>query len=173
MLTTPIAIYAADFSDRGAGNDRHLWTPGNLRHVVAALDGAPVVLTTDKLTGHTRIGVTLKEVVLNSYAAGRNALIYTDKFGDHAVSCTDLGPAIVPITEFAAGHDPKWVALETVRNECSAAIDYIKDRDHDGKLTGRYTAKPGLRWVDVEFTPCDEEWPTRYRVELDLISATA
>jgi hypothetical protein len=158
--TYSCAIAARDFNSNTNDPNRDEWTPGQIRHLIAALNGAPVAITIDKATGHTAIGVRLVEVtgctinsdyphVLVEYneVNGPTSRVY------HRLS--NVGPFIIPLTD--AGSRAKWQALDTWRAE-TAAAGRIARRFHaddtgDQDVPGTWTVEPGAWYVTVSFRP--------------------
>lgn len=113
MNLSTAVIKASDFYETGDNKDtRDGWKSGALRHVVAALAGSPVVLITDKQTGHAVIGAKL--IGLSHSVGGGETLVY--EFGDGSRSAAlvfTLGSVIVPLESPQA----KWDALDRFREE--------------------------------------------------------
>lgn len=161
FTTSTTAIHVRDFSARTTDVDRDMWTAGKMRHVIDALNGSPVAITVDGQTGHTVIGVRLVGIVPGGngdHARVRIESSHETETG--AVACSTqahllftLGPVITPLMP-AAG-DAKWHALDTHREECSAAIAYASARhgEVEGRAWGSWTAAPGARDVTVTYRP--------------------
>lgn len=130
------------------------WTAGKLRHLVAALDGAPVAVVTDNRTGHAPINVRLTGVV--AMRGGGRGLTYEfvdARFGVGVAWDSQVG-VVLPLT--AEGANAKWRAVESVRRERSAAIQRAQAEhgDAEGRAWGRWTAEPvGLDEVAVRYEP--------------------
>lgn len=155
-MPTTCAITARNFYDSRV-NGRAEWTAGMLRHVVAALAGRPVAITTEAQTGHTLLNATLVDV-----RSGWDYPVLTIEMplSDGETYRTTplifkLGETIVPLDPPAsAGPDAKWTALNTYRNEKSAALEYVKaQRPEASEWWGVWKMTPGLRNVVVTYTP--------------------
>lgn len=103
MEITPVQAVARSISTR----DFHLrmnepgvdeWTAEKLEHVITALNGAPVVITLDKLTSFTVIGAT---ITLND---ARDQLLVTMEHDPEPTSYSffTLGSVITPIGAMGA-----------------------------------------------------------------------
>lgn len=148
----PCIIRPQDFSQIVTDSNYRTWTVGPMRHVIAALDGQPVAITIDKMTGSTRIGVKLVRIQ-GSRGGGGYDVILEDKFGNHAFSLFSLGEAILPLVEeTVASKDAKWVALDSFREEKSAATRRAQEEHGDGRY-GKWSAAPGYADVTVSFEP--------------------
>ena len=154
--TSSCAILARDFSNSMADVLRTRWTAGKMRHVIAALDGTPVAITTDQMSGHTLLGVRL--LGLTETFGGGECVIIKGADDDPAwprpvaYSLTTLGEAIIPLSEQTATTGAKWVALDTYRNERSAAIQRAK-RERPDCDYGRWSAVPGRASVSWRYDP--------------------
>lgn len=120
------AILASDFSRSTKDVLRNQWTAGKLRHLIAALDGQPVAIVTDGMTGSTLVGVTLERLVGKMHGTGHNVVI-ASTLPDGTVQRTAhrieaLGLAIIPLTPEPGTKGAKWVALDSYREEASAVI---------------------------------------------------
>jgi hypothetical protein len=167
MVQTTVVINSSDFTHSRYGTGEREWTVGALRHLITALNGQPVALTTN-WTGHTVFGVVLMAVGLPMYGTGF-ALTYSDEHGNHSVPLSLIGTAIMPLP-----HDMSWDvkgrALDSYRKESAAAIEHVWREGH----RGTFEATPNLHSVYVRVTP--EEGganPTLHEVALHTLhSAT-
>jgi hypothetical protein len=153
--TTTCAVKASDFSHRTTDPLRDEWTAGKLRHLIAALDGTPVIVTVDRQTGHTLVGVEL--VGLRASFASSNVEVgvrsqYTD---GTSVTCWhlafSLGSTIIPLGDSQA----KWNALRSYGDEQSAAIQRAQAEhgEPEGRAWGEWDATLGHHHVGVTYTP--------------------
>ncbi|MBM0205769.1 hypothetical protein JNW90_24200 [Micromonospora sp. STR1s_5] len=151
--TTSCVIRAQDFNPNTADRNRSTWQVGTMRHVIDALAGTPVAITTDRLTGHTQVGVRL---VRAYYSDGPRILIdYTLSTGEVQRTRYDLrniGDTIVPLARTST-KDAKWTALDTHREESMAAIRWAKANHGEGREDGQWSADPGSGEVRVRWTP--------------------
>lgn len=150
--TSTTVIRARDFSDSTTDADRDTWTLGKLRHVIAALDGAPVAITVDRLTGHTEVGVRLVGIACGRFVDHGPVVERTLSDGTTQrtiFSRHSIGDTITPLDRSSA----KWTATDSVRNEASAAIRLARAEHEAAHAYGRWTATPGLDYVDVTYTP--------------------
>jgi hypothetical protein len=140
--TSTAAIKSTDFEYRRADSmfreiHHKEWTEGMLRHVIAALDGARVAITTDNQTGHTIIGAKL--VGFSSTPNVDRGLLIEYPDGHRlVVHIFQLGETIIPL-EQAGLKDAKWTALETYRNERAAAHPLFLAKMNGVKPTGTGT----------------------------------
>jgi hypothetical protein len=146
--TTSTAIRARDFSNSTTDVLRDRWTEGKLRHVIAALNGAPVVVTLDRQTGHTVVGATL--VRTGSTYSYDSALIVGTEYGTCGYFLPSVGDTIVPLLEPVVTKGAKWVALDSWRLEQGAAIALARE------------ARPDLDYGKWEATPCKNSVVVRY-----------
>ena len=151
---TTCVVRAQDFSDSVKDATRHEWTAGKLRHVIAALEGTPVIITTDRQTGHTLVNVTL--VGIRESFSGQTQLGIHSEFSDGTSSTIwhlafMLGDTIVPLTNGNA----KWAAKDTFRDERSFAVE-LAQAEHgeiEGRAWGKWSACPGRYGVSVRYEP--------------------
>lgn len=156
MSHTTAAISASDFSDDITDSHRALWTAGKLRHVIAALDGTPVAVVTNKMTGHAVVGVTLDGLRQNPDGGGHQVLItYEYAPGESTRTWThvlNIGETIIPITGMGAhpSPSPRWTALETHRREGYNAIILARATDLPaGEEYTRLRTRSGLDYVHI------------------------
>jgi hypothetical protein len=150
--TTASTITARDFSDRTTDTLRDRWTQGKMRHVVAALDGRPVVVVLEAGTGFTMVGVRLLGVRDNFYG-GAGRVLVESTFEDGTTSVLayrleDVGP-IVELEGPVVGGGVRFRAVETYRAEVSAAIRFAQERH--GKPEGRNWGAWRVGYVGADF----------------------
>jgi hypothetical protein len=147
--TTTCAVKASDFSHRTTDPQRTEWTAGKLRHLIAALDGAPVIVTVDRQTGHTLVGVELVGLRA-SFMSIRSQ--YADNSGDVVWHLAfSLGDTIIPLVDNQA----KWNALRSYGDEQSAAIQRAQAEhgEPEGRSWGEWDATLGHHHVNVTYAP--------------------
>jgi hypothetical protein len=154
---TTCIIRAQDFSQLTTDDDRNRWTGGKMRHVLAALGDAPVVITTDNQTGHTLVNVTLTGLRTGWAGCGYELGIHSE-FSDGTSSTIwhrldNIGDTIIPLTD--AGQGAKWDAVRSYREEASHAVE-LAQAQH-GKTSGRewgnWRTHVGYSEVSVTYTP--------------------
>ena len=151
---TTCVIRAQDFSDSVTDVNRNEWTAGKLRHVIAALDGSPVIITTDRQTGHTLVNVTL--VGIREGFSGQLQLGIHSVYSDGTKSTIwhlifMLGDTIVPLANGGA----KWAAKKSYRDEQSYAVE-LAQAEHgepEGRSWGKWNVRSGHRNVVVDYQP--------------------
>lgn len=153
-------ILASDFSDRVTDNDRHIWTAGKMRHVIAALKGRRVSIVTDNQTGHTLFNVRLVGLTTgmsSNLARVQIEYVYApgkSQFTNYLLM--NIGPCITLMPSATTDKRDKWQALNTWREETSAAIGlYHAHREAEGLTSsyGRYEVRPTANSVVVSFEP--------------------
>lgn len=169
-------IRASDFSDSVSDTLRDRWTDGKMRHVIAALAGDPVIVTTDSGSGHSLVGVRLVGITPDPH--GSSLLRIESEHGVTAYSAFMLGDTIVPLAGRGRTRGAKWDALDSYRRERSAAIAVARTlREQDGAPPerGRWEAIPLRDGVIVTYQPQREGAGDRWSmtVPLDRLSAAA
>lgn len=159
-------IRAQDFSDSLKDDDRNRWTGGKMRHVLAAIGDAPVVITTDKMTGHTMVNVRLAGLRTGWAGCGYEVGIVDTYEGCPEGGRTvwhrldSIGDTIVPLALDGTRTDAKWVATRSFNDEASYAVE-LAQAQH-GKAAGRewgnWKAHVGYSEVSVTYTP----YPSTY-----------
>ncbi len=152
--TSTCVIRAQDFSDKTTDPNRSTWTPGKLRHVIAALDGQPVIITTDAQTGHTLVNVTLVGIregfshqwelgIRSVYSDGTESTLYHLMF--------KLGDTIIPLGQTNA----KWAAVRSYSDEKSFAVELAQHEhgDAEGRAWGGWESTTGANSVHVRYIP--------------------
>lgn len=160
VYTSVCTILARDFSTSTADVNRDRWTPGKLRHVIAALAGVPVVVTVDRQTGHTLVGAQLVRAFNGGPGRGERVAIKI-RFADGTENVTNyylpsVGGAITPLARpEGCKSDPKWVATDSYRREVSAAIQTAQARhgECEGRCWGAWSGECAEYGVMVSYRP--------------------
>lgn len=144
-----------DFSHYVTDKDRHVWTAGKLRHVIKALEGRRVVITTEARTGHTLIGARL-EGLRQTPGYGTYQILISWEYAAGQVQRTwyhidGLGPAIT-----AMDAPVKFVVSELARQESSAALKAAREALPECTY-GAWKTTPGYDYVICRFTPQKED----------------
>lgn len=149
---TTSVITARDFSPSTTDPQRDTWTVGKLYHVVKALAGRPVAITTDNSTGHTEFNVILKGAHYGSSQILRVNYDYGTGEQDTDYRVWTIGMIMVMPT--GGRESAKWDALASYRNHCSAAIEIAQQLHGADRRWGTWKAEPidGYR-VNVTYTP--------------------
>lgn len=148
------AITARDFTP--ATDHRHVaWNAGALRHVIAALNGAPVVITLDVQTGNTMIGAVLIGVRHGVRSNHPEVLVryYTGQVVAHTIF--NLGEVIIPLVDETDTQGAKWKSLASYRSERAAAITKA-NAEHgksEGREWGKWDAKLFVDTAQVTYKP--------------------
>lgn len=158
IVSSTAAIKSTDFEYRGKGGndrDRHHkeWDEGMLRHVIAALQGARVAITTEHRTGHTIIGAKLigfsstrnvTRGLLIEYPSGQRCVFHIFK----------LGEVIIPLEQVGT-KGAKWTALDTYRQEEAAATPLFLAQFDGTQPTGngKWEHRVTQRGVVVSYQP--------------------
>jgi hypothetical protein len=172
--TLSTAIKASDFSGKTTDAQRTIWTVGKMRHLIAALDGAEVIVTTDARTGHTVIGAQLVSLRKTPGFGSYDVLVVTEH-NRTWFSLSSIGETIIPLD--ASGKGAKWAALDLYREERSAAIQAAQAAN-PSCAWGEWSAEPGHDWIDVAYEPSTgnpafaDKWGERTRVRFDLADLT-
>jgi hypothetical protein len=171
--TTTTAVRAQDFSSDTTDTTRDRWTIGKMRHLVAALDGTPVVITLDRHSGFAVIGAELLGCTEHPLKGAQVRVKSTFDNGETSLTdyrLAEVGDTIIPLDGRVGGRGAKWIALESYRAETSAAIA-VAQREHgdtEGRSWGRWSATPGYANVAVSYTPSTgnpafaDRWGTRW-----------
>lgn len=155
--STTCIIRAQDFSDSVADPNRTRWTGGKMRHVLAVLGDSPVIVTTDKQTGHTLVNVRLSGLRTGWAGCGYEVGIVDTYEGGPEGGRTmwhrldDLGDTIIPL----AADNAKWRALDSHRNEGSYAVELAQAQHgrREGREWGNWKSDVGFTEVAVTYTP--------------------
>lgn len=147
------AITARDFTP-AQDHRRIQWNSGAMRHVIAALAGAPVMIITDSQTGSALLGAILKGVRHGVYGNSDELLIeYQGRVT--AYKLFTIGETIVPVVSEMGRQSAKWTALDTYREERSAAIQ-LAQREHgetEGRAWGNWDVKLFIDTAQVTYKP--------------------
>lgn len=172
-MNSTVAILASDFSDSTTDVLRNRWTVAKMEHLIAALKGATVAITTDRQSGHTLIGVQLVDAFHGGAGRGTRVAVKME-LSDGTEQTTNyylpsVGEAIIPLTD--EGANAKWTALETYRAQVSQAIKTAMSEhgETEGRAWGAWKGTPlSLTEVDVTYTPHTgnehfaDRWGTRW-----------
>ncbi len=155
-----------DFSQRVTNKDRHVWTAGKLRHVIAALQGRRCIITADKQTGHTLIGARLIGI-RQTPGYGTYQYLYEWEYAKGKTQRTwgrieSLGPAVI-----AMDAGVRFEAAELARLESSAAITAAKALLPECTY-GAWKVTPGPDYVIARFTPQREDGGPETALYIDL-----
>lgn len=145
-------ILPTDFANFTDDSDYRRWTAGKMRHVIDALAGVPVIVTTDKNSGSTLVGAQLTGLA----DEGRRVVVQYRADAVHAVHhhLWDIGEAITPLYELhMPGTAAKWRAIKAYRAEQTTAIDAARKAFPDVDRYGVWSAVPVLRSTYVTYTP--------------------
>lgn len=163
--TSVIDVY--DFSSRTTDVLRDTWTAGKMRHVINALAGSPVVITVDRRSGHSRIGVTLVGVTRGRYDSTGYRVQVRDDHGVTNFRLDNIGAVIVPLV----ADNAKWEAIERARLERMAAISKARAEAPDFDEPLRWEASADANGVHVGAFPCSGQgtravplWSTAYSI---------
>lgn len=171
MTTSTAAILASDFSQSTTDAQRTRWNVAKMSHLIEALAGEPVVITTDRLTGSSLVGAELVRAFHGGTGRGeRVAVKLTLSDGTEQITnyrIVEVGEAIIPLVESNA----KWTALRTYSDQVSHAIKIAKSAhgETEGRAWGAWKGTPlSLTEVDVTYTPHTgnsfyaDQWGTRW-----------
>lgn len=155
--TTSTAIRAQDFSSSTRDALRDRWTGGKLRHLVAALDGAPVAIIVDKATGFALVGARLVGVRSGSLYVDEAQVIVETTHADGTTTRTAyrasaIGDTVIPLGE-RVGRGAKWDLTDAVRREARAAIDRAMTDHGTDRAWGAWTSRPLIDGVLVTYEP--------------------
>lgn len=130
------------------------WSLGKIRYVIAALDGAPVAITTDTQTGSTALNARLIEAFYGGPARGERLTVETT-LSDGTTQRTNFPVdnigMILPLTAEAGVRGPKWDAKEALRNDCQRAIEVARERLTGGY--GRWETRASRDGIGVSYRP--------------------
>jgi hypothetical protein len=168
--STSTAILASDFSQSTADTLRTRWSVAKMSHAILALAGAPVVITPEKRTGFSLVGVELVKAYHDSLGGDRVQVKTTFTDGTEQLTnyrLVEFGEAIIPLTQ----NNAKWTALKTYRDQVSHAIRIAASAhgEAEGRAWGAWKGTPlSLTEVDVTYTPHTgndfyaDKWGTRW-----------
>lgn len=149
-------ILPSDFSHTTRDKDRDTWTPAKLALVIAALDGAPCIITTER-TGHTLVGVQLTGIggtysrsgqflyVKSTYSDGTDRTTHYPLFG------LPKGSAIIPLP--GGKTDAKWDATKHLSDLTTAVGNAFRAQHPDwyGTTWCGYTFDATLTRCSIQF----------------------
>jgi hypothetical protein len=169
-MSSTCAILASDFSKSTADPTRRDWTIGKMDLLVEVLAGSPVVITTDRGSGHTEIGVRLIRAFDGGPSRGPRVTVErTLSDGDTQQTnyfMWSIGETIVPMEEQPI-KGFKWRVLDLYRERSWEAIQAA--REIAGHDRGKWEAHPlsAHRWV-VRYTPQSTDAPHADYWTIDL-----
>lgn len=147
------AISARDFTP--AQDIRRVqWNSGAMRHVIAALAGAPVMIITDSQTGAAQLGAILRGVRYGRYGNSDELLVeYRGRVT--AFKLFTIGETIVPLVDEMDRKSAKWVALDSYHKERSAAVTkaVAEHGASEGREWGEWSAKLLIDTAQVTYKP--------------------
>jgi len=152
---TTCILRAQDLSERITDDDRYRWTGGKMRHALAALGETPVIICTDRQTGHTMVNVILVGLRTGWGGCGYEVGIrsaFSDGSGSTIWHRLDnIGDTIVPL----AAHDAKWAMTRSYADEASYAVELAQAQHGkaEGHDWGVWTTDVGYSEVAVTYTP--------------------
>jgi hypothetical protein len=158
MNNTTTTVHASDFSTSTADALRNRWTVGKMRHLIAALGDATVIVEIDSRTGFALMG-RLTEVFNGGPIRGNRLTVVTvlEDGTEHAThyNLNNVGAVMVlPGQGKRAEHSAKWDALKSYGDERMAAIDHVRPKaEADGLTYGKWEATPCDGVVSVTYTP--------------------
>src|SRR5215207_365681 len=156
MLNSTCVILASDFSNSVVDPLRDEWTVGKMAILIEVLGETPVVITTDKGSGHTEIGVKLIKAYNGGASVGPRVTVERT-LSDDTTQRTNfwlpgVGETIVPLEAGKA----KWDALQLYRARSGEAIARVRpDAEAEGYNYGRWEAYPtdSATRFNVRYTP--------------------
>lgn len=176
LSTTGSVINARDFDSNVTNPNRDLWNGGAMRHLIAALDGGPVAIVTDKLTGFTEVNVILGGVRQSSEVR----IDYRWDTGVGEVNriwhhLTKIGTVVI----LGHNNNARWTAFDTYRTERMNAT--LRARDElaaelgtEEIPVGKWSCTQGADRIDVYFRSKDRQVrkAVSYRPD-ELVQASA
>lgn len=150
------AIFPADFHQRR--DERDEFTSGQMRHVVHALMGLKVAVTTSE-HGQVYINVELRKV-RKTPGYGTHEVLISDPYAPERGTWVPLShvKVVIPLTAHEVGRSPKWDALRTYREEASLATAKLAAELKDTPCNyGARKATVHADFVDVTYTPQNTE----------------
>lgn len=172
VAVSTCAIRAQDF-DNVLTDYADRWTAGKMRHLVDALQDAPVLVVVDRRTGYALLGARL--TYCGPARPGRVNVECTLEDGTTQVTAyflADIGDTIVPLSEdtLRPGGGPRWRALRAYQDEVSAAIASARrlHGESAGRAWGAWTGICGEVGVSVRYQPHTgnpafaDRWGTRW-----------
>lgn len=172
QTTFSCAINARDFSTSVTDTLRDEWTAGKMRHVAHALNCQHVAVEVDKGTGHTLVNAVILSVVPNRGGyPGHSVVIATEVGNSDKRTMHDLRKVgtIIPLGDRITDTPAKWRALQSYRDEASAAIAHVRPAcEAEGMNYGKWTAISGAASVFVSYEPQREGAGTRWSKAVSL-----
>ena len=137
----PLAIQPSDFSQRVTDVNRHTWTLGTIRYVVAALDGAEVTVVVDERVGSAVTGKLVR--AFDGGPARGPRLAIESEYAPGETQITNFWlPNVGVIIEMGAGAGAKFRALDLAREDESMALSYVRAQlDHEYAWAGSWTMR--------------------------------
>jgi hypothetical protein len=168
--TFTAAIRARDFDTSTVVDRRDEWTGGKMRALIAALDGTPVVITTDKATGHCEIGARIVEVAVKARGAYSVDSIVIERDlsdgGTQRTACrlSDIGDTVVPL----AAPKAKWDALENYRTIEHAVRVALADTGRAPNVPGTWDVTIFVKFANAQYRPYGQHtWKDRPLVKVE------
>lgn len=165
------AIYAEQFESnlhdkKAAGGTKHSWNAGGLRHVVKVLQGRPVAIELDTMTGYTQVNVTLLDV-RPRYSGGEGLAVANPACAHpqnpQGITVFDVRKVGVIIPLVPGFGSDKYAAIDSERREHGIARELF--RAEVGNLTGgAYEQDSGMYSVTASHRPstlCDGRYQYR------------
>lgn len=158
--TSGSAINARDFGQPTTDPNRDEWQAGPMIHLVEALQGRPVTIVLDKRTGYTQVNVILGGVRQTPGYGTFQVLVQSVHEDGTTGRCWHRLPDVGTVIEMGF-HRGRWDAMDSYRNERSAAIRKLQDEMVENLgLKDRYELPRG-KWdarifpgdVHASFTP--------------------
>lgn len=149
MSATASTILPEDFSTNTTDSDRYQWTPGKMFHLVAALNGAPVNIVADTMTGFTLLDVTLEDVRQTPGWGTYQVLVVATYNGEPSKTWYSLDKVGAIMILNGSRADSR--AVEDHRGEGIAATRYVFDHNEisDRMRSGKWEVSVGCHGVTV------------------------
>lgn len=147
------------------------WTAGPMRHVIAALGGAPVTLVTNRHTGETMTGVTLLGFAPKGDPGGER--LHIERVAQDGAVFAEwlplgfIGPDIVPVVEgdYRQDYRGRAAGLYSAEHDAVRAVArraMMAEFGDGGGLWGQWEFMcEGDRWVAM-FTAADGGYPASW-----------
>lgn len=156
-MSAGTAINPTDFNKDTKDPNRNTWTPGQMRHLVKALGDTPVAIVLEKATGFSLVNAQLRNV-RKTPGYGTFAVLVAVPLSDGTIhhcwySLNHVGTVIV-----LGESNARWTALDTFRNEESAAkrrVYPLWEKKYEGRQQpkGKWTVRSSAYDVTVSFNP--------------------
>jgi hypothetical protein len=149
-------IRPKDFSSlvTDPAHTHNTWSSGALRHVIDALAGRPVLIVTDKQTGHVERG-SLVRVFYGGPSRGDRVEV-RHEHGTTTHWLPGVGEIIDDCEDFALTN-AKYAALDAQRVEARQAIEYVRATlppAPEGALGYNFTTRTFSDEVQVQWSVC-------------------